>query len=526
MIHSKELEKQLLAVLIQHPKSYGEIANLLGPEDFYVGHQSYVHRTMFKIIKGIQEKGDGDVIDDVILIERLKNANATFRDNADVSEYIRSLMMKPVPESAILAIAKELHSYTVRRALHDNALKVQELASKSNNKNAVEVIESADKIYNSLINTYSASDSHFPIPLYEGLKGTLEDKADNPSPPGFFALDYPLMNSMYGPLLRAGNINIIIARPGVGKTTLTIDYVSKASKENGDIPVLHLDNGEMSADELKLRQVAAVSGINLDLIASGKWRNVSYIDSDGREVSEKEVRRKVYDAATYLEDSKNFHYVNVGGCRPEKMRQIARSHYYNHVGRGNPMMLNFDYIKSGNLGSSGNKQSWELIGEMLQGWKDFVMSEILFDGKPMISMLTSAQANRSAETRGRDQRGYEDSSITGLSDMLNHFASNMFFLRQRLPSEELSEHPFYSKATHRLVNIKPRWFGEDVSRAKNLVMLPALDENGEAVGNQSGEPNCMLLRIDNFGIKEVGDLRDMADRTRFDNTLPNQDGEL
>ena len=525
MICSLELEKQLLAVLIQHPSSYSEIANLISPKDFYIGNQSFVHRTMFKIIQSIQENGEGDVIDDVILIERLKSANATFRDNADIPEYIRSLMMKPVPASAILPIAKELNSYTVRREIYENADEVKDWANKSKGKSSIEVIEVADKLYNGLINSYSSNDSNSPIPLYEGLTNMLEEKAHNPAPPGFYAQDYPLMNSMYGPLARHGNVNILIARPGVGKTTLTIDYVSKASKENGDIPVLHLDNGEMSADELRDRRVSAISGINLDIIASGKWRNTSYIDSDGREVSEKEVRRKVYDAAMYLESAKNFHYASVGGCKPDKMRQIARSFYYNRVGRGNPMILNFDYVKSGNLGTSGNKQSWELIGEMLQGWKDFVMSEIVDDdGKPMISMITSAQANRSAETRGRDQRSYEDTSITGLSDMLNHFASNMFFLRGRLPSEEIAEHPYYSKATHRLVNIKPRWFGEDVDRAKKSVFIPALDENGDVVGNQGGEPNCMFLRIDNFGVKEVGDLRDMAERMRFDDILPNSDG--
>ena len=54
------------------------------------------------------------------------------------------------------------------------------------------------------------------------------------------------------------------------------------------------------------------------------------------------------------------------------------------------------------------------------------MSEIVDDdGKPMISMITSAQANRSAETRGRDQRSYEDTSITGLSDKTSQHAEEL-----------------------------------------------------------------------------------------------------
>ena len=57
-------------------------------------------------------------------------------------------------------------------------------------------------------------------------------------------------------------------------------------------------------------------------------------------------------------------------------------------------------------------------------------------------------------------------------------------------------------------------------------MIPAIDENGEAVGNDRAEPNCIFLRMDNFGVEEVGDLRDMAQQMGVDNILPDEDGDL
>ena len=84
----------------------------------------------------------------------------------------------------------------------------------------------------------------------------------------------------------------------------------------------------------------------------------------------------------------------------------------------------------------------------------------------------------------------------------------------------------YSRATHRLKCVKFRHLGEDRLRATEPVLIPAIDENGEAVGNDRAEPNCIFLRMDNFGVEEVGDLRDMAQQMGVDNILPNEDGDL
>ncbi len=113
-----------------------------------------------------------------------------------------------------------------------------------------------------------------------------------------------------------------------------------------------------------------------------------------------------------------------------------------------------------------------------------------------------------------------------MSDHIPQFASNIFLLRERTQDEHNSEHPFYEKATHRLTNIKPRFLGEDEQRAKKDVLMPAIDDSGNVVGNASRQRNCVLLRIDNFGVKEVGDLRDMSEKMNFDDLLPNRDGEL
>ena len=58
---------------------------------------------------------------------------------------------------------------------------------------------------------------------------------------------------------------------GVGKTQYCMDYATKVALRYG-VPVLHFDNGEMSKEELMMRQCAAHSGVPMHLLESGKWR--------------------------------------------------------------------------------------------------------------------------------------------------------------------------------------------------------------------------------------------------------------
>ena len=83
MTHSKELERHLLSALIKAPHFYGDIAHLIDEEDFFTDNQSYVNQTIFKLIKNSQNSGKGEVLDHIILIDRLRGTQISFEDNID-----------------------------------------------------------------------------------------------------------------------------------------------------------------------------------------------------------------------------------------------------------------------------------------------------------------------------------------------------------------------------------------------------------------------------------------------------------
>ena len=282
----------------------------------------------------------------------------------------------------------------------------------------------------------------------------------------------------------------------------------------------------MSKLELQMRMCAAVSGVPLSLIEDGLWRETGYVDpSTGIEYTAEQTAAKVYKAFKKMKDRK-FHYFNVGGMSVDQMLQIARRFYYRNVGRGNPMILSFDYIKTTNEPVGSNKSSWDLIGDMIDKFKQFIQREICFNNKPMISMITSVQSNRMGIVGNRGPDGIvEDDSIIAVSDKFNSFCSHLFILRPRLLQELQVEPDSYRRATHRLKCVKYRHLGPDRKRAQEPVLVPALNDDGEAVGTNRSEDNALLLRIDNFRVEEVGDLRDMASQMRTGGIAPDIDGE-
>lgn len=346
-----------------------------------------------------------------------------------------------------------------------------------------EIIELADNVYNSRINLYEIGNDT-PENIYEEMEALVEERGNNPVTEFGMMGPHEKINEIYGSLLRAGNITVIVARSGVGKTQFCMDYSTKVSLKY-DVPVLHFDNGEMSKEELIMRQCAALSGVAMHLLESGKWRNA------GEDIVEKV--RSVWPKIRNLK----FYYYNVGGMDVDSMVNTLKRFYYAKVGRGNQMVFSFDYIKTTSE-SGGNKSEWQVVGEMVDKFKKCVQKEILHEGNPVIPMITSVQSNRYGITNNRNsQNVVDDESIVSLSDRITQFCSHMFILRSKTGDEVESEGERFG--SHKLINVKARHLGRDIAGAIEPVSI------GDTL-----RKNAINLNFNNFNITERGDLRDIA----------------
>jgi replicative DNA helicase len=481
MIYDYELEKQLLAALIKEPDDYCEISNFINSRDFY-SENTNLHSSIFSIIKQAIDKSEG--IDEVIIAQRVNSLGLSFEDNVNPSDYIRSLGMRKVPKGNLIKTARELKKYTVRREIYDSA---REVAKKMNgispDSTYTDIISQADQIYNSRINLYELGNDT-PENIYEEMEALVEERGNNPVVEFGMMGPHKKVNQIYGSLLRPGNITVIVARSGVGKTQFCMDYSTKVAVKYG-IPVLHFDNGEMSKEELIMRQCAALSGVPMHLIETGNWRKA------GQEVVDK--IRSVWSQVKNLQ----FYYYNVGGMDVDSMIKTLKRFYYGKVGRGNRMIFSFDYIKTTSE-SGGGKNEWQVVGEMVDKFKKCVQKEILHDGNPIIPMITSVQSNRSGITNNRNSSNViDDESVVSLSDRITQFCSHMFILRNKTADEIESEGRNFG--THKLINVKARHLGQDIAGAVEPIRI------GDTL-----RKNFINLDFKNFSISERGDLRDIA----------------
>jgi replicative DNA helicase len=480
MIYNLELEKQLLAALIKEPESYIEVANFISSKDFY-SEDSNLHSTIFTIIK--QSIDAGEAIDEIIIAQRVNSLGLSFEDRVNPADYIRSLGLRKVPKGNLVKTAKELKKFTIRREIFDSAHEIaKRMKSISPETTYSEIIEQADNTYNSKINLYEIGND-IPENIYDEMEALVEERGNNPVSEFGMMGPHKKVNEIYGSLLRPGNITVIVARSGVGKTQFCMDYSTKVAIEYG-IPVLHFDNGEMSKEELIMRQCAALSGIPMHLIETGEWRRA------GQEVVNK--IRSVWPKVK----SMKFYYYNVGGMDVDSMIKTLKRFYYGKVGRGNKMIFSFDYIKT--TSENSQKSEWQVVGEMVDKFKKCIQKEILHDGNPIIPMITSVQSNRSGITNNRQaQNIIDDESIVSLSDRITQFCSHMFILRNKTVDEIESEGRSFG--THKLINVKARHLGKDIAGAVEPVRI------GDTL-----RKNFINLEFRNFSITEKGDLRDIS----------------
>ncbi len=479
--YSYELEKQLLSGLLQHSCKYIEVSPFITPKDFV----SDVNCTIFSFLKTEYDKGN--FVDDVILSERIKLSGISFEDNLNIGEYLKSLKLKKSGEDSVVDAAKELAKLTLRRKISTSADNViSKMRNLDTSKTFVEIIDTADTAFNSTIDYYDNGEN-FPQNIFSEIEEYIELQGNNPqTDPGIKGPHFRIYDT-FGSILSPGNITTIVARTGVGKTQFQMDYCRKVLLKD-KIPVLHLDNGEMSKRELMQREAAALSGVEFNLIKTGLWRRAG-----------KETEQKVREVWPLLRD-REFYYQNVGGMNVDSMVQLIKHFYYAKIKRGNPLVLSFDYIKTTSEKALGSRPEYQVVGEMVDKLKKLVQRDVTVDGEPMLSLITSVQSNRMGITQNRNSDAIvEDESIISLSDRISQFSSHVFSLRRKT-LDELSEEQ-NNFGTHRLTCLKYRHLGKNGHRHDNPVRMP----NGDL------KRNFINLTFENFNITEVGDLQDMVD---------------
>lgn len=259
---SLEAEQSVLGSVLIDPESFTDTANMITHEDFYISDHREIYLSMQELF--LQNR----TIDVVTLIDVLvKHGLYTTSDQGRA--YIKVIAEMVPSASNIRDYARIVREKSLLRSLITACSEISETAY-SPQDDVTAILDNAEqKIFNIVQGNEKKGFRHVRdviISVYEQLRILREDpEAARGTPTGFSELDKILVG------LGPGDLILVGARPGMGKTSFAMNIaVTAAKKEKKKIAVFSL---EMSCEQLITRMLSSEALIDGYNMRSGKLEN-------------------------------------------------------------------------------------------------------------------------------------------------------------------------------------------------------------------------------------------------------------
>lgn len=497
-LFSLEQERIVLAGILSFPDYFlSDISGILNEEDFY-STDSVVNKTIFSRMTALLD--ESKKLDIALLSHHLSSFKISFKDNISIEQYLESidLLSQGLDQHSFKNACDVVKLLSIRRSFAKMGDQISsEMKTLDTLTSYDELLDACDSIYNQKIDFYEKSGGS-PQNLFSLVGPLVRERADDRSifkdhgPPG----PHDSLNRLCGSLTKGGHITIVCAGSGVGKTQFTTHYCMYVAGKH-KIPILHLDNGEMSEDEIAFRMCASYSRVPLHAIESGEWAD------------NEESKARVESALKKFESGEiTYDYYNVGGKNIDEVISYVRRYYYSKIGRGNKLIINYDYIKSSFELNSKFKTEYQIVGEIVDKFKKLIQRDLVFEGIPQVSLMSSVQANRQGTVGNRNSENVvDDESVISLSHRIKQFCSHLLILRNKT-IDELQDDPIYC-GRHIMKIEKARNHGADTARLLNEVEMP----------DGTRKKNYVNFEFDNFKIIDKGDLVDIVGQISDINNL-------
>ncbi|MBE6636665.1 MAG: replicative DNA helicase [Ruminococcaceae bacterium] len=262
MPFSLEAEQSVLGSILIDPECFSEIATILKSEDFYLESHAEIYLAMQDLF--LQSR----TIDVVTLIDTLVK-RGVYESDDEGKKYVK-LIAEVVPSAAnVRDYAKIVHNKRILRRMIEVSAEISE-AAYAEQEDVDALLDSAQQRFFDIAENHETKGfTHIREALlanYEHLKLLKTDKkAASGQPTGFSDLDRVLVGMGPGDLILVG------ARPGMGKTSFTMNVATKVAQLGGKtVCVFSL---EMSAEQLVSRMLSSEALIDSYAIRSGNLTN-------------------------------------------------------------------------------------------------------------------------------------------------------------------------------------------------------------------------------------------------------------
>ena len=278
--HSEEAENAVLGACLISGEAIGTVMEILKPEDFYEpqnGKLFGIMATMYAMNKPI----DLITVSDELKAENLYDAIGGMPFLAQVMTNATATIF---PERH----AEIVKGYALRRRMIKAGENISRIAQ-TLEYDASEIIAEAEK---EILNATHNMETSSPVSLEELsplLMRNVDELRSGKSVKGYLSGFKDLDNVLGG--FRPGSLNIIAARPSMGKTALALN-IAQFGGVRGSNPCVLLFSLEMSAEQLMQRMAAAESGVRLSSITEGRMSEDDYYSLT--EASERLSKRRIF----------------------------------------------------------------------------------------------------------------------------------------------------------------------------------------------------------------------------------------
>ena len=360
MPHDDVAEQSVLGGMLLSKDAIADVVESLRASDFY----KPAHETIYEAILSLY--GHGSPADAITVSDELKKRGELTRVGG--ASYLHTLIASVPTAANAQYYAEIVKEHAIMRRLIEAGTKIAQLGYANETEVDTLVDQAQAEIY--AVTDGNAKEDY--VSFSEALEETINEiDANSNRPDGVYGVptDFIEFDELTGGL-HGGQMIVIAARPGVGKSTLALDIARSASIHHQMTTVFF--SLEMSRTELAMRILSAEGKISMGRLKKGDldtegWTNLATLQG------------RIDSAPLFIDDSPNMTLMEIRAkCRRLKQRNDLK-------------LVVLDYLQ---LMSSGKK-----VESRQQEVSEFSRSLKLLAKELDVPVIALSQLNRGSEQR-------------------------------------------------------------------------------------------------------------------------------
>ena len=356
MPHDDVAEQSVLGGMLLSKDAIADVVESLRASDFY----KPAHETIYEAILSLY--GHGSPADAITVADELKKRGELTRVGG--AAYLHTLIASVPTAANAQYYAEIVKEHAIMRRLIEAGTKIAQLGYANETEVDALVDQAQAEIY--AVTDGNAKEDY--VSFSEALEATMREiDANSNRPDGVYGVptDFIELDELTGGL-HGGQMIVIAARPGVGKSTLALDIARSAAIHHHMATVFF--SLEMSRTELAMRILSAEGKISMGRLKKGDldtegWTNLATLQG------------RIDSAPLFIDDSPNMTLMEIRAkCRRLKQRNDLK-------------LVVLDYLQ---LMSSGKK---------VQEVSEFSRSLTLLAKELDVPVIALSQLNRGSEQR-------------------------------------------------------------------------------------------------------------------------------